>query len=418
MKKKYVGFIIVLAAVILSGTLIVRLARNEASSSVNADADASIAVNVKKVSKTSVVSIAALNGKIRPVQEINIVPKIPGKVDKIFFDIGQKVECGETLFTLEDKDIRLQVRQAQAGLDMANSGLVRAKGGAAELQESQLISAAASAEISYNDAKAAFERTKRLFESGAASKVDLERSESQLKLAEQQYNSAKTNLEITITKATPENIASIQAQVNQAAAALELARSQLDNTIIKSPINGIVASRNIDAGELVGSAGVAMSVIDLSSVIVDINVVEDMINKIKLGDRVEVMIKSAGDKPFMGDIINISPATDVKTQSYIVRVRIDNKDCIIKGGMFAEIKLILDKAEDVVAVPISAVVDEGDKKYVYILKGDIAEKREVSTGLFNDELIEITKGLSENEILIIKGQELVLDGSKVTVTME
>ena len=93
------------------------------------------------------------------------------------------------------------------------------------------------AEISYDDAKLAFERTKQLFESGAVSKAVLEQSESRFKLAEQQYDSAKSNYEITITKTNPENIASAKAQVNQAAAALELVKSQLDNTVVKSPIN-------------------------------------------------------------------------------------------------------------------------------------------------------------------------------------
>jgi multidrug efflux pump subunit AcrA (membrane-fusion protein) len=317
---------------------------------------------------------------------------------------------------LEDKDVRSQLKQAQAGLDMAKSGLVKATGGAAELQEIQLKAALTSAEISYDDAKLAFERTKQLFESGAVSKISLEQSESQFMLAEQQYNSAKANYEITTTKTNPENIAALQAQVNQAAAALELIESQLDNTVVKSPINGVIAARSIDVGELVGSTSIAMSVIDLSFVLVDINATEDMVNKIKLGDEVEVIIKAAGDKQFTGEVTNISPAADPKTQSYPVRIKIDNSSGILKGGMFAEIKIVLDKASDTLAVPISAVIDEGGKKHVYVLKGDSAEKREVSTGLFDDELIVITKGLLDKEVVIVKGQELIQDGSKVTVT--
>ncbi len=77
-------------------------------------------------------------------------------------------------------------------------------------------------------------------------------------------------------------------------------------------------------GELAGSTGIAMSVIDLSSVFVDINATEDMINKIRLGDTVGVIIKAAGDNPFTGEVTNISPAADPKTQSYPVRIKIDN----------------------------------------------------------------------------------------------
>lgn len=416
MKRKYTKLIIGIVVVTLLGSLIFTYVKNKAGSSANINADAAVAVRIEEAAKKSISASVNLNGKLKPIQEINIIPKYPGKVNNIYFDIGQSVKAGDVLFTLEDKDVRLQLKQAQAGLDMANSGLAKATGGGAELQELQLKAAMISAEISYDDAKLAFERTKQLFESGAASKATLEQSESRFKLAEQQYNSAKSNYEITTTKTNLENIASAKAQVNQAAAALELAKSQLDNTVVKSPINGVIAARGIEVGELAGSTSIAMSVIDLSSVLVDINATEDMINKIKLGDMAEVTIKSVGDSKCAGEIINISPTIDTRTQSYLVRINIKNEDGILRGGMFAEIKLALDKAEDVLAIPLSAVVNEGDKRFVYVVKNDIAEKREVSTGLFDDTHIVIIKGLSENDAVIVKGQELVIDGSKVIAT--
>lgn len=415
MKRKYTKLLIGLVVVTLLGSLIYTYVKNKADNSANINTDTAVAVRIEEAAKKSIGAFANLNGKLKPVQEINIIPKYPGKVNNIYFDIGQSVKAGDVLFTLEDKDVKLQLKQAQAGLDMANSALTKATGGGTELQELQLKAALNSAEINYDDAKLAFERTKQLFESGAVSKAVLEQSESRFKLAEQQYNSAKSNYEITITKTNPENIASAKAQVNQAAAALELVKSQLDNTVVKSPINGVIAARYIEVGELAGSTSIAMSVIDLSSVLVDINATEDMINKIKLGDKVEVIIKAAGDDKFEGEVTNISPATDPKTQSYLVRIKIDNSSGTLKGGMFAEVKLLLDKAVDVIAVPISAVIDEGGRKHVYVLKGDTAEKREVTTGIFDDEYIVISKGLSEKEAVIVKGQELIQDGSKVTV---
>lgn len=416
MKRKYIKLIIILIAVILLGLVALSFIKGKADGSADLNTDAVVAVSVEKVVKTSVVSTVNLNGKLKPVQEINIIPKVPGKVSGIYFDFGQSVKVGDALFVLEDKDIRSQLKQAQAGLDIANSGLARATGGTAELQELQLKAALDSAEINFNDIKRNYERTKQLFDSGAVSQSVMEQSESQFKLVEQQYNSAKANYEITTTKTNPENVLSARAQVNQAAASLELVKSQLDNTVVKSPINGVIATRSIDVGELIGSTSIAMSVIDLSSVILDINATEGIVNKIKLGDKVEVVIKAAGDRQLTGEITNISPAADSKTQSYPVRIKLDNADGTLRGGMFAEVKLALDKASDVIAVPISAVIDEGSKKFIYVLKGDSAEKREVSTGMFDDSLIVITKGLSENEAVIVKGQEQVMDGSKVTVT--
>lgn len=416
MVKKHAKLIVTIVVVLLLGSVVLRFVNNRTAGPVDVNAETAIAVSIEKVVKTSVVSSVNLNGKLKPIQEINIIPKTSGKVSAINFDFGQSVKAGDVLFTLEDKDTRSQLKQAQAALDIANSSLAKAAGGAAELQDLQLKAALDSAEINYNDTKKAYERTKQLYDSGAVSVSVMEQYESQLKLVEQQYNSAKANYEITTTKTNPENIAAARAQVNQATAALELVKSQLDNTVVKSPINGIVATRSIDVGELVGSTSIAMSVIDLSSVLVDINVTEDMINKIELGSKVEVMIKAAGDSGIAGEIINISPAINSNTQSYPVRIKIDNRSGTLKGGMFAEVKLALNKASDTISVPISAVIEEGGKKYLYVLKNDIAEKREVATGLSDDSRIVITKGLSVDEAVIVKGQEYLMDGSKVTVT--
>jgi HlyD family secretion protein len=415
-KKKYVKVLIILVVVVLIGSIALSFARNKTASSPNVNIEEAVAVSVEKAAAVNVNSAVTLNGKLKPVQEINIIPKLPGKVSRVNFDIGQVVKSGDVLFTLDDKDIRLQVMQAQAGLDAASAGLSRVKGGANEQQMVQLQMALTSAEISFNDAKLALDRTTQLFESGVVSKAEMERAESQFKMAEQQYNSAKTNLELTQSKTNPENIAASQAQVNQARAAVEIAKSQLDNSVVKSPISGVVATRNLDAGEMVSSAAPAMSIIDLSSVIIDVNATEDIINKIKLNSKVEVSIKSAGDKPFTGEVINISPSVDLKTQTYPVRVKIDNKDGLLKAGMFAEVKLSIERIDNTLSVPLTSVVDEGGLKYVYVLKGDKVEKRAVTTGIFDDKYIQVLKGITDGEEVVVKGQELIQDGSKVVVT--
>jgi len=374
-----------------------------------------VAVSVTKAAKATVEVVSTLSGKVKPAQEVSIIPKISGKVAGINFEVGDKVKEGDVLFYLDDNDIKLQVQQAEAALSIAESALERTKGGSVEQQLSQLKSSLVSAETAYNDAKLNYERLKSLFEVGGISREALESAETRLKVAEEQYKTAKTSYDLTLSKINPENIAGAEAQVKQARAAYDIAKTQLENTIVKSPVAGVVASRNIDVGEMVGTMAAAMSIVDLSYVTVDVNVPETIINKINQNDPVDVLIKSVSNEPLRGQVMSVSPAADPQTQNYTVKIKVPNDEGLLKGGMFAEIKIGVDKAENVLSVPLSAVIDDNGRKVVYVVKGDKAEKREISIGFSNNELVQVLSGVSEGEEVVVKGQNLLSDGSKVTV---
>lgn len=194
MKKGYITFICV--TIILALTL-TGCGKKNAPVLSEQPVEKPVAVSVAKVQRTEIESVSTLSGKVKPVQEINIMPKIPGKVSAVYFDVGQKVNAGDVLFCLEDSDIRLQVNQAEAALNIAKSALDRTKGGAVEQQLSQLKAALVSAETGYNDAKLGYDRSKLLYETGAISKQALEAAETRLKVAEEQFNSAKKSYELT-----------------------------------------------------------------------------------------------------------------------------------------------------------------------------------------------------------------------------
>ncbi|MCG8502499.1 MAG: efflux RND transporter periplasmic adaptor subunit [Firmicutes bacterium] len=412
MKVKYTSFFIVLSifALVASGC-----GSRDTTTMAEQNIEKVVAVNTAKVAKTTVESVVTLNGKVKPIQEINIIPKMGGKVSAVHFDVGQQVNEQDVLFVLDDEDMRLQVEQAEAALKVAKAGLAKAEGGATEQHLSQLRASVLTAETNYNDAKLNYDRMKQLFETGAVAQQAFEGAGSQLKIAEEQHRSAKTALELTENKINPENAAAAQAQVQQAQAAYNVAKSKLDHTVITSPITGIVAANNVDVGELVGSSGVAMSVIDISSVTVDVDVPENMINKIRLNDKVNVHISAAEGQSLEGKIITVSPSADAKTQSYPVKIEMVNEKGLLKGGMFAEVKLNADKAEDAVAVPLKAVINEDGKHIVYVVNGDKAEKRECELGFVDEQYAQVISGLAEDETVIIKGQHYVQDGSKVVI---
>lgn len=389
----------------------------------------------------------ALSGKVKPSADVDVVSKIPGRVASVNVKEGQQVKAGDALFTLEDKDIKLQVNQAEAAVKIAEVALEKAKGGAAEQQISQLKADVAQAESNYNlklenrqraqqtsdknmvqlittnisletaktnldnaianrervrqiddtaianaeaslkDVKENLEDLKKLKEAGAISqqaldtvqlkydtamntleaakiakdrdmaiqdgsvksaedqynaaqiqiKKDYDSADNDLKAAQIQLNAKREALQIAQSKTIPESIETAQSQLQQAQAALATAQSQLDNTVIKAAIDGIVASKNIEVGEMVGATTVMAKVVDIASVTVEVNVQDNLVNKLKVGDKVKVLVKSADSKPFEGEIISISPVADTKAQSYPVKIKVNNENGLLKGDMFAEV---------------------------------------------------------------------------------
>ena len=374
-----------------------------------------IAVSVSDIQKTKIENIRTIVGKAKPVQEVSVFARIPGKVSKVFADVGQSVKKGQALFSLEDKDIKLQVSQAESALNAAKANLDRTDGGAMEMQLAQLKSSLATAELNMKDVKTAYENTKALYDAGAVSKQNLDSAELRYKTSTEQYNTAKKAKELTEAKINKENIAAVEAQVQQAQAAYELANSQLDNITVTSPVDGFVSVRSVDEGELVSSAMPAFAIVDLSSVVVEITVMEEMANKLAVGNKFDILIKTSSDKPYMGEVASISPNADPKTQTYLAKLLIPNPDRKLKGGMLAEVKLVTEAKDNVLVVPIDAVIDENGKKIIYVINGEEALRKEVVVGLTNDRFIEVSGQINENDKVIVKGQTFIKDKTKISV---
>lgn len=395
---------------------IVGCSSQKAMEASNTEQEQGITVEAANAVQGQLEVLVSYSGRIKPVQEIMITPKMPGKVTRINYEVGQTIKAGDILFELDETDAMLQVNQASAAVELAEINLKKLSGSAYEQQMTQLKSAMISAEINYKDAKTNFESVKTLYEAGAESKFNYDRTESQYRLAEQQYQAAKANYDITEQKAAGENVATARAQLNQTKASYEIARNALENTKIKSPITGVVAAKNVKVGEYVSNAAASYIIIDNSSYTIDVDVNEDIIGKVLMGDSAKVYINAISQEALTGTIIAAAPSADMKKQTYLVKVAVNNPPETLKGGMFAEIKLILNKADNCILVPLSSVVDEEGKKYVYQIKGDKAAKTEVVTGISNDKEIQIVSGITVNDTIVVKGQDFLKDGSLVVIS--
>jgi RND family efflux transporter MFP subunit len=236
-----------------------------------------------------------------------------------------------------------------------------------------------SAQDSYNDAKLNYERNKELYDAGAIAKSLLEQAELRLSGAE---------------------------------IALNNLRIQQENTVLISPINGVVSAISAVEGQLAGSMPL-VSVVNIDKLKLQVQVGEAYINKLRKGGEMQVSIPAASKESFTGIITNIAPQIDARTKAYPVTLEVENAGGEIKGGMYGEVQLVVDRKENVIVIPQYAILDQDQKKVVYIVENDTAKRREVEVGLTLGDKAEIVKGLNPGEALMVEGQYGVKDGSPV-----
>lgn len=407
---------ILIALIIISMSFSIGCSSPAAEEAAVVAAEQPTTIEVAKAAAGEIETLVGYSGRVKPAQEIMITPKQPGKVAKINFDLGQRVKAGQILFELDKTDAQLQLNQAATAVELAEINLKRLSGSTYEQQMLQLKSAVASSEINYNDAMTNYETIKKLYEAGAESKFNHDRAKSQLELAKHQYETAKANHDLTEQKSSVENIETAQAQLNQSKASYAIVKNSLENMSVKSPINGIIAAKNVKVGEFVSNSAPSFIIVDDSSYTIEVDVNEDIIGKVHVGDKVRVYIQSIAKEALSGTVTAAAPSADMMTQTYLVKIAIDNPPDTIKGGMFAEVKLVMNKAENCILVPLSSVVEEEGRKYIFVVKGDKVKKTEVAAGIFNDKEIQIIDGIAADDTIVIKGQDFLKDGSTVVIS--
>lgn len=413
MSKKKWGPIIVLLVI---GIVFLAGCGSQEAQTTQAAEEKPVPVEVVSARQGEVNLTNTYQGVIQPEMDVNVIPKMGGKVESIGVKIGDYVNAGDVLIKLDTTEIAAQVAQAEAGYQAAKAQLEKVKAGTRSEQLEQSKAGQDLAQAQFDAAKSSLDDMRYLFEQGAVSQKQVDQAETQLKVAEAQLQQAKESLLMAQNGATAADVQSVEAQVAQAEAGLNLAHTQLDNAVIKAPISGIVSSVAVDPGEMAGPSMPVAVINQLETVVVNIGLPEQDVNRLQEGQTVEVMADAASDRPFTGEIENISPVADARSKTFQAKVTLENKKGILKAGMSAVVKAVVEKQEDVVAIPVQALLVRGDRDVVFVVDGEQAKLCPVTLGLQNSQEAAVTSGLSPGDEVVIVGQHSLEDGSKVTVT--
>lgn len=207
------------------------------------------------------------------------------------------------------------------------------------------------------------------------------------------------------------------AQVKQAQANVELIRTQISNAIITAPQDGEISARLVDPGEMAGPGVPVVTLVNTAKVYIEGVVAERDISLVKIGQQVDVKVEAAGGA-FKGVVETVSPAADPRSKGYPLKVALTNPDSKLKPGMFGEIRLVTGQKDDVVVIPKEVVVDRGAGKVVFVVKGGMAEERKITLGMESGDRVEVVDGIKAGEKLVVAGQTSLTDKSPVKVQEE
>jgi HlyD family secretion protein len=276
--------------------------------------------------------------------EVNVSAKVAGQIQTLFVDEGSIVKSGDTLAILDHATNDIELQQAEAGVDLANAQYKLLVIGTRSEDLRQAEEGLRQSESTYKTAKDDYERIKALYATKSVTKKELDDAESRYTIAQAMNTSAEQNLQKLKHFARPEDLAAAKARLDQATAAADLLRKQISDAHIIAPVSGTVTHKPVEAGELVSIGTTIATISRLESLNLMIYVGDTDLGRVKLGGPADLVIDTYPDKTFPAKVIYISPIAEftpknVQTKEdrtklvFGVKLEVDNKDGILKGGM-------------------------------------------------------------------------------------
>ncbi len=320
---------------------------------------------------------------IQPDQMVNLFSRVDGYIAKFHVDKGDFVKANQLLVEIDHTDYLHAVNRAKANLAAARADVLR--------QEANI-----------RNAKLALDRMKALIKDQFVSQQDLD--------------NAQVNFDMAVAQ-----IESVRAQVQQMEVALQQAQTNLTYSYIRAPFAGYIAERNLDQGAYVTGSTASTSTMsrgiltlhNIHRVRTLIEVVEKDVPLIKVGQAAEVRAEAYPDRVFTGQVSRVVQALNRATRTMTVEVDLPNPDLALKGGMFARVEVLVGLHKDAIQIPVDALTRLEDNQYVYVVRDSKVHQVPVETGARMDNRIEITKGLTGTEQVIVSGKDLVHEGIDV-----
>jgi HlyD family secretion protein len=388
--------LLVLFLVLIAGGVAYRSSKSSAAS-ISSD-------SLAEVKRGDIARSVVATGEVEPISNrIEIRSKASGIVEQVHVDVGDRVEPNQVLVELDRDQLVAQQREAEANLQAAKADLLAAK---AQLDRNKILAEGYDVEL----AKTNHQRSIELLQQKLISQADFDATKGRLEEALNRQRAAAAA--IGVSQATIEQK---QAGVMQFEAIVQRITEELGFTTIRSPIRGIVLSREVEIGSAVSSiltmgagATPVLTLGDMNDVYVKGEVSETDIGKVKVGLPARITVETYKDKVFHGDVYKIAPLGREKDNvtSFEVRVSVDNPEGLLLANMSANAEIILEEHKNVLTIPEGAIVYDEKKQTLVEIPDATTEtgrkKIPIKLGIATGTKAEVMAGLKEGDRVILQ----------------
>lgn len=376
-------------------------------------------VTVLQLEKRDFTITSRYSSRLEAISDIVVPAKVRGTVIEDHIKEGQKVSKGQILYRLDDDSYKYAMLQAEAAVKLAQENLRKVKNISRPEEIGRLRALAVEADAGLEKAMSDAARYDDLYREGAVALSQKESADLALAAAEARADVARENLNQALTGAREEDIASAEAALQQAQAAYDLAKDTWEDATIRSPISGIVSSKEVFAGDTLEAGRAVCNVVDLSSFRINLGVPGTEVGNIHTGQTVSV---SVGDNPeaFEAVIEDVGVKADEKTGNFPVILNLPNDSASgrthpLRAGMDVKVNIILKRIHDTIVIPTSSLLRETKAAAVFVVQDGTAHKRAIGIDSSNGIEASVYTGLKPGELLVIVGQHLLKTGDKVEV---
>ena len=338
---------------------------------------------------------AVLNasGYVTARRRATVSSKITGKVVQVNVEEGMAVKEGQVLARLDDVTLRASLALSQAQAEAARQALREI-------------------EVRLAEAKVVLRRRSQLVKEGIITEAEFDTAEAEVASLEARLAAARE-------------------QISVAESQIALERTNLDNTIIRAPFSGVAISKDAQPGEMVSpvSAGGGFTrtgistIVDMASLEIEVDVNESYINRVRPGQPVTAVLNAYPDWAIPAHVITTVPAADRQKATVLVRIGFDALDPRILPDMGVKVTFLREAdatndgetARSVALVPKGAIRTEGDQTYVFVVQGDVLDRRAVKTGGTDGDRLEVLAGLQPGERVVVSPPPELTSGAQVTV---
>lgn len=330
--------------------------------------------------------------------------------------LGQKVEKGQVLVKLAERDFKQALSLANAQFLIAKRRLERLKAWRRPEEVRRLRARLSASKTSLEQAKRDLDRAKELLRKNAFVTSDMERFQSKYQLALADCERAQAELDIAVSGPTKEEVAEAQSQLELAKVEVERRETALAKTKIRAPYTGVITDFYVEVGDRVTALPrvEVLEIMDVAVVALQANIPERYVHKIKVGQKAQVL-DSSTSAPIPGVVLRVNQKVDLATRAYRARVAVDNTSGRFKAGQFGRARFPFQSKATSVVIPEKAVIYEAGEAHVFIVEKGQVQLTAVQLGLREGSLIEIEKGLSVDQSVVIDDPSVLADRMKVKV---